>query len=96
MAKETKEKEIIKEEAEEKVTETTEDIKEEAAEEQAAETSESELGYKNFVELGYIRMNRFDYDEKMVENYRNQVIKDIVPLTVELRKRQAERTGSRA
>lgn len=42
MAKETKEKEIIKEEAEEKVTETTEDIKEEAAEEQAAETSESE------------------------------------------------------
>ena len=51
------------------------------------------LGYKNFVELGYIRMNRFDYDEKMVENYRNQVIKDIVPLTVELRKRQAERIG---
>lgn len=49
------------------------------------------LGYENFIPLGYIRMNRFDYDQKMVENYRNQVIKDIVPLTVELRKRQAKR-----
>ena len=36
------------------------------------------LGFKNFVELGYIRMNRLDYDAKMVENYRNQVIKDKV------------------
>lgn len=51
------------------------------------------LGYENFVELGYIRMNRFDYDQKMVENYRKQVIEDIVPLTVELRKRQAKRIG---
>ena len=45
------------------------------------------LGYPNFTPLGYIRMNRLDYDEKMVENYRNQVIEDIVPITVELRKR---------
>lgn len=51
------------------------------------------LGYKNFTELGYIRMNRLDYDEKMVENYRKQVIEDIVPITVELRKRQAKRIG---
>ena len=51
------------------------------------------LGYKNFVELAYIRMQRLDYDAKMVENYRNQVIKDIVPLTVELRQRQANRIG---
>ena len=51
------------------------------------------LGYENFIPLGYIRMNRLDYDQKMVENYRNQVIKDIVPLTVELRKRQAKRIG---
>ena len=42
MAKENKEKEIIKEEAEEKVTETAEDIKKEAAEEKVPETSESE------------------------------------------------------
>ena len=51
------------------------------------------LGYKNFVELGYIRMNRLDYDAKMVENYRNQVIKDIVPITLKLRQRQAKRIG---
>lgn len=51
------------------------------------------LGYPNFTPLGYIRMNRLDYNEKMVENYRNQVIEDIVPITVELRKRQAKRIG---
>ena len=51
------------------------------------------LGYSNFTPLGYIRMNRLDYNEKMVENYRNQVIEDIVPITVELRKRQAKRIG---
>ena len=51
------------------------------------------LGYPNFTPLGYIRMNRLDYDEKMVENYRKQVLEDIVPITVELRKRQAKRIG---
>ena len=51
------------------------------------------LGYKNFTELGYIRMNRFDYNEKMVENYRKQVVDEIVPIAVELRKRQAKRIG---
>ena len=51
------------------------------------------LGYPCFTPLGYIRMNRFDYDEKMVENYRNQVISEIVPLTLKLRERQAKRIG---
>ncbi len=51
------------------------------------------LGYPNFTPLGYIRMNRLDYNEKMVENYRKQVVEDIVPITVELRKRQAKRIG---
>ncbi|MBQ6149232.1 MAG: M3 family oligoendopeptidase [Oscillospiraceae bacterium] len=51
------------------------------------------LGYENFTPLGYIRMNRLDYDEKMVSDYRDQVIRDIVPLSVELRKRQAARIG---
>lgn len=26
------------------------------------------LGYKNFVELGYIQMNRIDYNAEMVKN----------------------------
>ncbi|MBR4461465.1 MAG: M3 family oligoendopeptidase [Erysipelotrichaceae bacterium] len=51
------------------------------------------LGYENFIPLGYLRMDRLDYDAKMVENYRSQVIRDIVPLTVELRERQARRIG---
>ena len=51
------------------------------------------LGYENYIPLGYIRMNRLDYDRKMVEEYRDQVINDIVPFSVELRKRQAERIG---
>jgi len=51
------------------------------------------LGYKNFVELAYIRMHRSEYNAKDVEKYRNQVFKYIVPLSVELRKRQAKRLG---
>lgn len=51
------------------------------------------LGYKNFTELGYYRMNRFDYDQKMVENYRNQIREDIVPLVSKLRLAQAKRIG---
>ena len=51
------------------------------------------LGYENFIPLAYLRMDRLDYDQKMVENYRNQVIKDIVPLTVDIRQKQAKRIG---
>lgn len=51
------------------------------------------LGYKNFVELGYIRLHRSEYNSKDVEGYRNQVLKYIVPLTVKLRERQAKRLG---
>ncbi|MDF2677209.1 MAG: family oligoendopeptidase [Bacillota bacterium] len=49
------------------------------------------LGYKNFVELGYIRMHRSEYGAKEVESYRNQVLKYIVPISNELRIRQANR-----
>jgi M3 family oligoendopeptidase len=53
----------------------------------------TKLGYKNFVELAYIRMLRSEYDANDVEKYRNQVLKYIVPLSIELRKRQAKRLG---
>ena len=49
------------------------------------------LGYNNFVELGYIRMMRTDYDAKMVEEFRNQVKEYIVPLSQQIYKRQADR-----
>ncbi|RFB18126.1 M3 family oligoendopeptidase [Bacillus sp. HNG] len=51
------------------------------------------LGYKNFVELAYVRLSRTDYNAEMVANFRNQVKDHIVPLAVKLRERQAERIG---
>lgn len=51
------------------------------------------LGYKNFVELGYYRMMRTDYNAEMVQSYRDQVKEHIVPLASELYRRQQERIG---
>ncbi|WP_252502660.1 M3 family oligoendopeptidase [Sporosarcina sp. Marseille-Q4943] len=53
----------------------------------------TKLGFKNFVELGYARMNRIGYDAAMVENFRDQVRDYIVPLATKLYERQAERIG---
>lgn len=38
------------------------------------------LGYKNYVELGYYRMNRFDYSKEDVAVYRQQIVKDVIPV----------------
>ncbi|WP_409291974.1 M3 family oligoendopeptidase [Peribacillus sp. SCS-37] len=51
------------------------------------------LGYENFVELGYYRMSRTDYNAEMVANFRSQVAEFIVPLATQLKKRQADRIG---
>lgn len=51
------------------------------------------LGFKNYVELGYINMNRIDYNAEMVKNYRDQVGKFIVPIATKLYERQAKRIG---
>src|SRR4051812_43824826 len=51
------------------------------------------LGYKNFVELGYNRMLRTDYDAKMVAVFRDEVLKHVVPLAAKLRERQRVRIG---
>ncbi|MGG1678922.1 M3 family oligoendopeptidase [Neobacillus sp. NRS-1170] len=51
------------------------------------------LGYKNFVELGYYRMMRTDYNAEMVANFRDQVKDFIVPIATKLKKRQQERLG---
>ena len=45
------------------------------------------LGYKNFVELGYYRMGRVDYDEKMVASFRKSVETDLVPVVAQLKER---------
>ena len=51
------------------------------------------LGYKNFIELGYARMTRSDYDASMVANFRRQVQEFIVPIASELYERQKKRIG---
>ncbi|OKP83203.1 oligoendopeptidase F [Paenibacillus sp. P3E] len=51
------------------------------------------LGYHSFVELGYDRMMRTDYNAEMVANFRKQVQEHIVPASRKLKERQAERLG---
>ena len=53
----------------------------------------TKLGYKNFVELGYVRMNRIDYNAEMVKKFRDQVRDFIVPVATKLYERQAKRIG---
>ena len=49
------------------------------------------LSYPDFVSLGYKRMERYDYTPEMVEEFRNFILKYIVPVTVEIRRLQKER-----
>ena len=49
------------------------------------------LGFKNYVEMGYKRLGRADYDADMVKNYRKQVLEDLVPVVNELSQRQKKR-----
>ncbi len=49
------------------------------------------MGYKNFKELGYARMKRMDYDEKMVADFRDSIKKYFVPLAEKLRAKQCKR-----
>ena len=51
------------------------------------------LGFENFVELGYYRMGRTDYDSTMVAAYREQIRKHVVPLAEKIVKFQSERIG---
>lgn len=52
-----------------------------------------ELGYENYVELGYYRMNRNCYTREQVEAFREQVKKDFVPFVEKLHDRRRERLG---
>lgn len=49
------------------------------------------LGFENFVELGYLRMGRSDYNKDDVSEFREHVLKYIVPLSGDLRNKQAKR-----
>jgi len=49
------------------------------------DTMAKKLGYKNFIELGYYRMNRVDYNAEMVANFRDNVRKYLVPCVSKLK-----------
>ena len=51
------------------------------------------MGYENYIELGYYRMNRNCYDKDMVENFRKQVKEVFVPFTEKLNKERGEKLG---
>jgi M3 family oligoendopeptidase len=49
------------------------------------------LGYENFVQLGYDRLGRTDYNHIDVKSYRDQIFESVVPLVNELTKRKGKR-----
>lgn len=51
------------------------------------------LGFNNFVELSYVRLNRLDYDAGKVEAFRKQVLESIVPVANEIFEQQRMRLG---
>jgi len=52
-----------------------------------------QLGYENYIGLGYKRMKRVDYTQADVEQFRAEVRQHLVPLSAELRKQQAASLG---
>ena len=51
------------------------------------------LGLKDYIKLGYYRMQRNCYDRDDVETFREAVVKYVVPLADKIRRIQAERIG---
>ena len=52
-----------------------------------------EMGYDNYVELGYYRMSRNSYTKEDVEKFRAAVVKYLVPAAEQVVKAQAKRLG---
>ena len=51
------------------------------------------LGFKNYVELGYIRMSRYDYTPEMVASYREQIRTSVTPVVEKIIKDRYKRCG---
>ena len=51
------------------------------------------LGYANFIPVGYMQQGRTDYGEKEVAAFREQVRTELVPLCEQLYAAQAKRIG---
>lgn len=51
------------------------------------------MGFKNYVELGFLLRGRNCYDPSGIANFRKQVVDELVPITVAIKKNQAKRVG---
>ena len=51
------------------------------------------LGYKDYSELSYVRMNRIGYGAKEIKAFRDQVANDVVPQLQKVMALRAKRTG---
>jgi len=51
------------------------------------------LGYDNYVELGYYRMNRNSYDKDMVKTFRDQIKEYFVPFATRIHEQRKKRLG---
>ena len=51
------------------------------------------LGYKDYSELSYVRMNRIGYGAKEIKAFRDQVANDVVPQLQKVMAMRAKRTG---
>lgn len=51
------------------------------------------LGFENYIPLGYMNQGRTDYDEKNVAAFREQVREELVPFCAKLYEAQAKRIG---
>lgn len=51
------------------------------------------MGYENYIELGYHRMQRNSYGQQEVENFRSQVKKYLVPLATRIHENRRKRLG---
>lgn len=52
-----------------------------------------EMGYDNYLELGYYRMNRNCYGKEEVERFRRQIKESFVPFAEKLHERRRQRLG---
>jgi len=49
------------------------------------------LGYENYIGLGYKRMQRVDYNQNDVANYRQEVVDNVVPLAAKIIAQKAQK-----
>lgn len=57
------------------------------------DTMAKKMGYKNFIELGYYRMNRVDYNADMVAKFRENVKEYLVPCVSKIKAGVADELG---